>query len=143
MTELVDFWIWVVVVLIILGIGGSSLVITTLRPLGRQIPFPAPIADLSLLISNTAQSTYQAGIKSYQAGRYDAAIDRFNQLIQQEPNCPEGYHNRGLAQANLGKTNLAVNDLLKAGELYDQQGTKDGIDVVKGQLETLSQRVKG
>ncbi|MEM9163360.1 MAG: hypothetical protein AAGC54_09855 [Cyanobacteria bacterium P01_F01_bin.4] len=143
MTNLVDFWIWVAVVLIILGIGGGSLVLTTLKPLGQQIPFPIPMTNLSLLISEAAQASYQAGIDAYQASRYGAAIDRFNRLIQQEPHCPEGYHNRGLAQANLGKTNLAVSDLLKAGELYDQQGTKEGIDVVKGQLEMLSQRVKG
>ncbi|MEO0455254.1 MAG: hypothetical protein AAF152_01555 [Cyanobacteria bacterium P01_A01_bin.114] len=142
MASSLDFWIWVVVVFIILGIGGGSLVSTTLRPLGRQIPFPKPITDLSLLISAAAQADHQAGIDAYQAERYGVAIDRFNQLIQQEPNCPEGYHNRGLAQANLGKTNLAVSDLLKAGELYDQQGTKLGIDRVKTQLEILAKQAK-
>lgn len=141
MTNLVDFWIWVVVVLVILGIGGGSLVITTLKPLGQKIPFPTPMTHLSLLISEAAQASYQAGIDAYQAGRYGAAIERFDRLIQQEPNCPEGYHNRGLAQANLGKTNLAVSDLLKAGEIYDQQGTKEGIDRVKEQLEALSRRL--
>ena len=140
MTNLVDFWIWVIVVLAVLGVGGGLLLVTTLRPLGRKTPFIEPITVLSLLIGEPAQSSHQAGVEAYQAGRYGTAIDRFNQLIQQEPNCPEGYHNRGLAQANLGKNNLAVSDLLKAGELYDQQGTKEGIDVIKRQLEQLAEQ---
>ncbi|NEP17860.1 MAG: hypothetical protein F6J97_13305 [Leptolyngbya sp. SIO4C1] len=141
MTYSADFWIWAAAMLLVLGLGGGAIALAALRPLGRQVPFPQPVSTLSLVISDAAQQQLQTGLRAYQTGRYGVAIDAFNRLIEREPSCAEAFHNRGLTHANLGKTNLAVGDLVKAGELYDQQRAKAGVDTVKAQLQQLAQRV--
>jgi regulator of sirC expression with transglutaminase-like and TPR domain len=57
-----------------------------------------------------------------------------------EPRCAEAFQNCGLAYANLGTDDLAAKALVRASEAYDQQGTKEGLDMVKQQLEQLAAR---
>lgn len=133
-----EFVIWAFVMLGVLTIGLVAIATTTLNPLGRKIPFPEPITGLSIPISGEAQVAFQNGLAAYRVGRYGKAIEYFNDLITQERACAEAFHNRGLAHANLAKNQLALPDFLKASELYDQQGTKAGIDQIKVDLEVLA-----
>ncbi|MEO0540167.1 MAG: tetratricopeptide repeat protein [Cyanobacteria bacterium P01_A01_bin.105] len=134
-----DFWIWTAVIGGVFAIGVGAIATTSLNPLGSRIPFKTAVSSLSIPIQTAALTAFETGIQAFQAGKYDQAIDAFNQVTAQEPNCAEALHNRALAQANLGKLNLALPDFLKANDLYDQQGTKSGVDAVKQALETLSQ----
>jgi hypothetical protein len=52
----------------------------------------------------------------------------------------EAYHNRALALANLRSDDEAVADLIRASELYQQQGTGFAIDTIKQNLAALKQR---
>lgn len=135
-----DFWIWTVVIGGIFAVGGGAIAITTLNPLGNRIPFSQPVTDLSIPLDTAALSAFESGLEAFQRRGYGEAVAAFDWVIEQEPTCAEARHNRALAQANLGKLNLALPDFLKANELYDQQGTKVGVDAVMAALETLAQR---
>ncbi|MEB3291062.1 MAG: hypothetical protein VKI82_14185 [Leptolyngbya sp.] len=131
---------WLVVVLGILGFGMGSMLVAYRRPLGVTALFPAPIADLSLPLGDRARALFQAGIDAFERGRYAQAIGQFSQVMELEPACAEALHNGGLAYANLGNDNLAVQALLQASDRYDQQGTKAGLDRVKYALEQVAAR---
>ena len=135
-----DFFIWMIIIGGLFAIGAGAIAITTLNPLGNRAPFSNPVVDLSIPIESTALKAFESGVQAFQKNNYADAVDAFNQVAGQAPNCAEALHNRALAQANLGKLNLALPDFLKANELYDQQGTKSGVDAVMTALETLSQR---
>ena len=135
-----NFWIWTIVIGGVFAFGAGAISVTTLNPLGNRAPFTTPVKDLSIPIETSALEAYEAGIQAFQKNNYADAIDAFNRVIEQEPNCAEARHNRALAEANLGKLNLALPSFLKANELYDQQGTKSGVDAVMTALETLAQR---
>lgn len=136
-TELVT---WLVVVLGILGFGMGSMLVAYRRPWGLTALFPAPVAELSLPLGDQSRALFQAGIDAFERGRYVQAIDQFSQVIALEPACAEALHNGGLAYANLGNDNLAVQALLQASDHYDQQGTKAGLDRVKYALEQVAAR---
>lgn len=135
-----DFWIWTIVIGGVFALGAGAIAITTLNPLGSRIPFAKPVPDLSIPLEAAAADAFQSGIQAFEKRSYADAVDAFNQVIETEPNCAEARHNRALAQANLGKLNLALPDFLKANELYDQQNTKAGVDAVMAALETLAKR---
>lgn len=138
-----DLVTWLVVVLGILGLGMGSMWVAYRRPMGASVLFPAPVADLSVPLGDRARTLFQQGIAAFERGRYSQAIDYFSQVASAEPTCAEALHNGGLAYANLGNDNLAVKALLQAGDRYDQQGTKAGLDRVKQALEQLAARQKG
>ncbi|MGB3136135.1 MAG: hypothetical protein WBG38_16660 [Nodosilinea sp.] len=132
--------IWLSVVLTILGFGMGSMVWAYRRPLGNSALFPAPIADLSTPVAGDARTQFESGCAVFAQGRYLDAIDEFRAVMEAEPNCAEAFHNGGLAYANMGTDGPAVQALLKASELYDRQGTKAGLDLVKQQLEQIAGR---
>ncbi|MGB3310056.1 MAG: hypothetical protein WBG32_13295 [Nodosilinea sp.] len=132
--------IWLSVVLAILGFGMGVMVWAYRRPLGNSALFPNPVTDLSMPIGDDARTQFEAGCADFAQGRYPAAIDRFTEVMTTEPNCAEAFHNGGLAYANMGTDGVAVQALLKASALYDQQGTKAGLDLVKQQLEQIAGR---
>ncbi|MEL6139473.1 MAG: hypothetical protein AAFQ61_11320 [Cyanobacteria bacterium J06626_23] len=135
-----NFWIWAGFIVMIFAFGGGAIAVTTLNPLGARVPFTAPVIELSTPLSPDALTQFELGVQAFQASRHADAVDEFNRVIAQEPSCAEAFHNRALAQANLGKLNFAIPDFLRANELYDQQGTKSGVEAVMVALETLSQR---
>ncbi|MDJ0707574.1 MAG: hypothetical protein QNJ46_30225 [Leptolyngbyaceae cyanobacterium MO_188.B28] len=137
-----NFWIWAIAVIAILGIGVGSIAITYFRPLGTAIVFAAPIPSSSISLSSTAAEQFQQGCEAFQAGQYRRAINAFSQVLETAPACAEALHNRGRGQANLGDNNLSVRDLLAAGERYDKQGSKAGVDQVKGDMERIAAGVK-
>jgi tetratricopeptide (TPR) repeat protein len=136
----VELAIWLSVVLAILGFGMGVMVWAYRRPLGNSALFPAPVGALSTPLGDDARTQFEAGIVAFAQGRYPAAIDAFSAVMTAEPNCAEAFHNGGLAYANMGTDGLAVRALLKASELYDRQGTKPGLDLVKQQLEQIAGR---
>ncbi|MFQ4134968.1 hypothetical protein PGN35_001485 [Nodosilinea sp. PGN35] len=132
--------IWLSVVVAVLGFGMGVMVWAYRRPLGNSALFPAPVMDLSMPIGDEARTQFEAGCAAFAQGRYPIAIDQFTAVMTAEPDCAEAFHNGGLAYANLGTDGLAVQALLKASDLYDRQGTKPGLDLVKQQLEQIAGR---
>lgn len=132
--------IWLSVVLAILGFGMGIMVWAYRRPLGNSALFSAAVIDLSMPVSDEARAQFEAGCAAFAQGRYPAAIDQFAAVMTAEPTCAEAFHNSGLAYANMGTDGTAVQALLKASDLYDQQGTKPGLDLVKQQLEQIAGR---
>lgn len=132
--------IWLAVVVAILGFGMGSMVWAYRRPLGNSALFPAPVTDLSVPIGDGARIQFEAGCADFAQGHYLDAIDEFGAVMAAEPGCAEAFHNGGLAYANMGTDGPAVQALLKASELYDQQGTKAGLNLVKQQLEQMAGR---
>lgn len=131
-------WIVLAVMSLILGIGGSAIAMTTLRPLGRRVPFTTPITDLSTPISGEARRQFNQGILAYREQAYAQAIECFSKVIGYEPTLAEGFHNRARAQANLAKKQDAVADFVNASDIYANQGTQTGIDWIKTDLNILA-----
>ncbi|NJL87123.1 MAG: hypothetical protein HC886_15945 [Leptolyngbyaceae cyanobacterium SM1_1_3] len=136
----VEFWAWLILVSTILGVGATAMINAYARPEMGMVAFSEAIAESSTPLNADAIAWFEQGCNAHSRGSYREAGDLFSRVIQQETTCAEAFHNRGLAQANLGNYNLAVSDLLKASELYDRQGTKAGIERVKKDLEVLAQR---
>ncbi|WOD37482.1 hypothetical protein [Nodosilinea sp. E11] len=132
--------IWLSVVTAILGFGMGVMVWAYRRPLGNSALFPTPVTELSTPLSDEARAQFESGCTAFAQGRYPAAIDQFTAVMTAEPTCAEAFHNGGLAYANMGTDGLAVQALLKASDLYDQQSTKPGLDLVKQQLEQIAGR---
>ncbi|MHC5862077.1 tetratricopeptide repeat protein, partial [Nostoc sp.] len=51
------------------------------------------------------------------------AIEDYNQAIRINPNFAEAYYNRGIARASSGDDRLAIEDLQKAANLFQEQGS--------------------
>lgn len=135
--DILNFAVWAVVVL---GLGGFAIasMISAFRKPVNQTPFPSTtLKEASIPLSGTAASAFIAAAGTYNAGDYRKAIEQLTPVVEQEPNCAEAWHNIGLAYANVGDNNKAVRSLLKASDAYDKQGTKEGIERIKQDLETL------
>ena len=129
--------VWIAVVFGIAGFAVFSMVSAYRRPIDR-VPFPDLVVETpSIPLSTEAQALYVAAVGTYRAGDYRSAVEKFTELLNQEPNCAEAFHNLGLAYANVGDNNKAVRSLLKAGDAYDQQDTKEGLEQIKQALERL------
>ncbi|MCU0524110.1 MAG: tetratricopeptide repeat protein [Elainella sp. Prado103] len=100
-----------------------------------------PSSDPPVAISDTPElasvALFRAGCEAFQAGQYRRAIDQFTQALQQEPDWAAAYHNRGRATANLRRVPEGVADLVKAGDLYLQQGKAIELEQIKQDLAQL------
>ena len=135
--ELTNFAIWAAVVLGIGGFAIAAMIRAFYNPLTR-VPFPSdPVASPSIPLTQPANSAFAAAVATHKAGDYRKAIEQLTPVVEQEPNCAEAWHNIGLAYANIGDNNKAVRSLLRASDAYDKQGTKEGIERIKKDLETL------
>jgi len=125
---------------LIIGLTGfaiGSMVQAYKKPID-DIPFPnEAINQPSLPLSQTCLALFISGVGTYKAGDYRKAKDQFTQVLEQEPNCAEAFHNLGLAYANIGDNDKALRSFLKASDAYDQQNTKEGLDLIKQHLQTL------
>lgn len=54
---------------------------------------------------------FRLGLALFDDGRFDAAARAFDDVVKNAPNSPEGYFNRGLAQAAAGRRASALTDL--------------------------------
>ena len=137
--EIPNFLIWASVVLGIAGFAMGSMISAFRQPI-KQAPFPDAVIDQpSIPLAQASLSTFCGAVGTYKAGDYRGAIEQFTQVIEETPNCAEAWHNVGLAYANVGDNNKAVRSLLKAGDAYDKQATKSGIDRLKQDLKTLKE----
>lgn len=135
--EIPNFLIWAVVVFGIAGFAITSMVSAFRTPIS-QVPFPDSAIDRpSIPLSEAAMAGFVGAVGTYKAGDYRGAIEQMTQVIEQEPNCAEAWHNIALAYANVGDNSKAVRSFLKASDAYDQQATKPGIDRIKQDLAIL------
>jgi tetratricopeptide (TPR) repeat protein len=109
--------------------GAGSVAVLFKEPLN-----PSPIPTDA---GNGVAELFQQGIEAYQSGVYRRAVDHFSVVIQKDDTFAEAYHNRGLALANLRQDAEAVRNLMKAGDLYLEQGNQDAIVLLKQHLEVM------
>ena len=125
---------------VVLGIGGfaiGSMVNAYLQPI-PAIPFKDEVVDEpSMPLTGADLEAFVGAVGTYLSGDYRGAIEQFTQVIEAEKGCAEAWHNVGLAYANVGDNNKAVRSLLKASDAYDKQGTKEGLDRIKENMERL------
>ena len=82
------------------------------------------IADLDKAISLNTGNAYlyfDRGNIHAESKDYQQAIADYDKAISLDPKLAEAYYNRGIAYINIGKTDVGISDLSKAGELglYD------------------------
>ena len=103
-----------------------------------DIPFPdAVIEQPSIPLNDGGRQCFVGAVGTFKSGDYRSAKDQFTQVLATEPACAEAFHNLGLAYANIGDNDKALRSFLKAGDAYDKQETKAGLDRIKQDLETL------
>ncbi|MEG3974049.1 hypothetical protein QT970_05430 [Microcoleus sp. herbarium8] len=141
--ELTNFIALSVIVVAALGIGIGTMTWAYFGKGSISVLFKEPILNSPEFPDTDAGSKaavyFQAGIEAYQSGNYRQAEDKFTSAIQQVATA-EVYHNRGLIFANLRSDGEAVADLIRASELYQQQGNIPAIDTIKQNLAALKQR---
>lgn len=142
--EQANFIALCIAIAVVLGIGVGVMTWAYVGKGSISVLFQEPISSLPQLTAtaagNKATVYFQQGIDAYKSGNYRQAVDQFNQAIQLVSSLAEAYHNRGLAFANLRSDGDAVANLLKASELYQEQGKGDGIAIIKQNLQALKQR---
>ena len=141
--ELTNFIALSVIVVAALGIGMGTMTWAYSGKGSISVLFKEPILNSPDFPATDAGSKaavyFQQGIEAYQSGNYRKAQDKFTSAIQQVSTA-EAYHNRGLIFANLRSDGEAVADLIRASELYQQQGNVQAIDTIKQNLAALKQR---
>ncbi|TAG63376.1 MAG: hypothetical protein EAZ28_01170 [Oscillatoriales cyanobacterium] len=141
--ELTNFIALSVIVVAALGIGMGTMTWAYSGKGSISVLFKEPILNSPEFpdtdSGRKAAAYFQAGIEAYQSGNYRKAEDKFTSAIQQVSTA-EAYHNRGLIFANLRSDGEAVADLIRASELYQEQGNGSAIDSIKQNLEALKQR---
>ncbi|MBE9122604.1 hypothetical protein IQ269_17805 [Tychonema sp. LEGE 07199] len=141
--ELTNFIALSVIVVAALGIGIGTMTWAYFGKGSISVLFKEPILNSPEFPDTDAGSKaavyFQAGIEAYQLGNYRKAEDKFTSAIQQVATA-EVYHNRGLIFANLRSDGEAVADLIRASELYQQQGNIPAIETIKQNLAALKQR---
>lgn len=139
--ETPNFLIWAAVVIGATSFAVGSMVSAFRKPI-EEVPFPEEVIDQpSVAISTEALNIFVGAAGTYKAGDYRGAVEKFTEVLSKEPNCAEAFHNLGLAYANIGDNDKALRSLLKAGDAYDKQGTKAGIEQIKQNLKTLKGNV--
>jgi tetratricopeptide (TPR) repeat protein len=141
--ELTNFIALSVIVVAALGIGIGTMTWAYFGKGSISVLFKEPILNSPEFPDTDAGSKaavyFQAGIEAYQSENYRQAEEKFTSAIQQVATA-EAYHNRGLIFANLRSDGEAVADLIRASELYQQQGNGSAIDTIKQNLAALKQR---
>lgn len=141
--ELTNFIALSVIVVAALGIGIGTMTWAYFGKGSISVLFKEPILNSPEFPDTDAGSKaavyFQAGIEAYQSENYRQAEEKFTSAIQQMATA-EAYHNRGLIFANLRSDGEAVADLIRASELYQQQGNGFAIDTIKQNLAALKQR---
>lgn len=109
-------------------IGSGSVAVTFTQP----VPWKGR-ADGAVSLA------FQEGYEAFQQGKFRRSLDCFGTTLKSSDAFAEAHHNRGLLFANLRQDNDAVRSLVRAGELYLEQGDPGGYALVKQHLEQLKQ----
>jgi tetratricopeptide (TPR) repeat protein len=144
--ESLSFWIWLIAIGLIAGIGLSAMVSAYWGQGSVEVVFAEPVAAVEAepipTLNPKAADCFQQACVAYQSGQYRQAVADLSQAIQLDAEFAEAYHNRGRATANLRRVTDAIPDLLKASELYLQQGETAQAEQIKQDLMRLKE-VKG
>jgi tetratricopeptide (TPR) repeat protein len=142
--ELTNFIALSAIVVASLGIGLGTMAWAYVGKGSISVLFQEPILNLPEFpatdVGSKASVYFQQGIEAYQSGNYRKAKDQFSSALQLISTLAAAYHNRALAVANLRSDDEAVADLIRASELYQQQGNGSALALVKQNLEALKQR---
>lgn len=139
--EITNFLTWLIFMGLITSIGIGTMIYAYRGQGSFSVLFTNPISISTLSsISPEPAANFQQGYEAYQIGNYQQAINKFTEVLQKNSSIPEAYHNRGLAFANLRQDDQSVENLLKAGELYTEEGNQAGMEIVKQNLEVLKAR---
>ena len=141
--EINNFIALSVIVVAALGIGVGTMTWAYFGKGSISVLFKEPILNLPEFPATDSGSKaavyFQQGIEAYQSENYRKAKDKFTSALEEVATAVV-YHNRGLVFANLRSDGEAVADLIRASELYQQQGNVDAIDTIKQNLAALKQR---
>lgn len=141
--EINNFIALSVIVVAALGIGVGTMTWAYFGKGSISVLFKEPILNLPEFPATDSGSKaavyFQQGIEAYQSENYRKAKDKFTSALEQVATAV-AYHNRGLVFANLRSDGEAVADLIRASELYQQQGNESAIDTIKQNLAALKQR---
>lgn len=135
--EITNFLTWFVCIGLIASIGIGTMIYAYRGQGTISVLFTQPI---SISSETEAAINFKQGCEAFQAGNYQQAINKFTEVIQNNSNIAQAYHNRGLAFANLRQDDESVANLLQAAELYLQEGNQKAIAIVKKNLELLKAR---
>lgn len=103
-----------------------------------------PICLFVCLLSTTVfafqqKPLFETGIDHMKQHRYEAAVDVFTELIEQDPDNPDAYKNRGVAYMKLSQYDPAIRDFEKTRQLIpDLKGLHSNLGVAwyyKGEYE--------
>lgn len=141
--ESLSFWIWFIAIGLIAGFGLSAMVSAYWGKGSVAVVFAEPVAPTEAqpipTLNPEAAACFQQGCTAYRAGEYRQAVNSFSQAIQLDGEFAEAYHNRGRATANLRRITDAIPDLVKASDLYLQQGDTTQAEQIKQDLLRFKQ----
>ncbi|MEB3340512.1 MAG: hypothetical protein VKJ25_07020 [Okeania sp.] len=137
--EIENFLTWLIFFGLISSFGISAMIYAYRGQGSISILFTEPISKSSLIPPEITVN-FEQGCEAFRVKNYQQAINKFTEIIQNNSNIPEAYHNRGLAFANLRQDDESVANLLQAGELYLQAENQQAIALIKKNLELLKAR---
>jgi hypothetical protein len=129
---------WLGAIALIGGFGLAVMVWAYVGAGSRKVVFAEPVSPTATL-PDTVATPFEQGCDAYRQRQFARAIARFTDLLQTAAELPAAHHNLGRLQANVQKDNEAVRSLVRAGELYLEQGNSEGYAAIKADLETLKQ----
>lgn len=125
---------------------------------GQNLNFAIPINDvLDVKINSYSKNDsyknfelFAKGYDAYEKGNYQKAITHFTSFIQEYPNYPNAYYNRGLAKYMLGDYQGTIKDYNKAIELdpddadsyYDRGLAKYKLEYYGGAIQDFNKVIK-
>lgn len=80
----------------------------------------AVLAAQAIGCGMVANSQNSEGVRLYQQGYYQGAIQRFQQATASDPRDPDGFYNLAATYHRMGKLNNRKEDLAQAENLYNQ-----------------------
>jgi tetratricopeptide (TPR) repeat protein len=133
-----SFWVWLIAVSLIASLGLGAMLSAYWGRGSVVVIFPEPIvAEPVPTLDSEAATQFQQGCDAYRNGQYRQAVTRFSQALQRDPAFAEACHNLGRATANLRRITEAIANLVKASELYSQQGNGEMLAQLKQDLEVI------
>jgi tetratricopeptide (TPR) repeat protein len=84
-------------------------------PVGEEMKMDIVVAKEASVVE--AKNKFVQGVKLYQQGKFDEAIEAFNDVLSEKPDFAEGYYNLGMAYLRKGDVDIAQEKMEKAIEL--------------------------
>jgi tetratricopeptide (TPR) repeat protein len=84
-------------------------------PVGEEMKMDIIVAKEASIVE--AKDKFVLGVQFYQQGKFDEAIEAFNDVLKEKPDFAEGYYNLGMAYLRKGDVDLAQEKMEKTIEL--------------------------